>query len=121
MALAKLSAKKYSRQEIDPIIRAMNQHVVQQVHPESVFLIGSCTRNAFTDYSDIDFVIVVETDDDVRHGRKMIHLGRPHQSIPVDFILMSKEAFDADRDLGGMAFEATHNGELLYRRDENVP
>lgn len=106
---------------MDPIIRAMSHHVVQRLHPESVFLIGSCTRNAFTDYSDIDFVIVVETDDDVRQGRKIVHLGRPHQSIPVDFILMNKEAFDAGRDLGGMAFEATHNGELLYKRDGNGP
>ena len=116
MSIAKLTARKYPYSEMEPIVSALLKHLVVACDPEEVYLIGSAARGEFTDFSDLDFVIVAKDDAAVRVARGIVHIGRPHLNVAVDFIVLDCAGFAARADLGGIAFEAKHHGKNLYRK-----
>ena len=116
MSIAKLTARKYPYSEIEPIVLALLKHLVVACDPEEVYLIGSAARGEFTDFSDLDFVIVAKDDSSVRAARESVHIGRPHLDVAVDLIVLDRDSFAARADLGGIAFEAKHHGKSLYRK-----
>lgn len=116
MPLAKLTAKRFALSEIRPIVDSIARFVVTACSPDSIYLVGSAARDEFTSYSDLDFVIVLPDQQAIRQARAVLHAERPHKTTPVDFILIDRERFRHESDLGGMAFEAKHHGIALYTR-----
>jgi predicted nucleotidyltransferase len=116
MTIAKLTARRYHLSELWPEIAKILEHIVAESGPRAVYLIGSAVRDEFTEYSDLDFVIVVDDAQSVRASRGRIHRNRPCREVPVDFMVIDQARFDERADVGGIAFEAKHHGKSLYQR-----
>lgn len=64
------------------------QHIIKQIvigyHPEKIILFGSCARSAQTVKSDIDLVIIKETDDRfVDRLKKIAHVAKTWEALDV--------------------------------------
>lgn len=66
----------------------------------------------FTKDSDIDFLLVFESQKDLDAAKKIIY-AKPLSSVGIDYILKTSDDFNARKDLGGACYEAYHYGEKL--------
>lgn len=116
MNIGKLKSKKYSLDELSSVVEALLKHILACGPVEKLYLIGSLVRDSFTEYSDIDFVIVLPENGNVESFKSKLYSKRPYQDIAVDFNCMLASQFHEMKDKGGLAFEAKHHGKLLYPR-----
>lgn len=109
-----------TRTKIDPIyLRSECERVVQSIsahiHPVSIILFGSSAREEGTDQSDIDLLILGESDEDIHRMRTLLRPLRPlSKSFPVELIWMKKSEFDRKKDIGGLAAVIKDEGVVLY-------
>lgn len=80
-----------TRAKIDPLyLRSECERVAQSirdnVHPVSIVLFGSSARNEGTDQSDIDLLVLGDSDEHIRNMRTLL---RPLSSPPIVFQLNS--------------------------------
>lgn len=76
------------------------------------YLFGSSVEGTFTDDSDLDFVIVVKNESDIKQLQKEVYSPR-FADIAIDWIFKTKESFDERKDFGGVCFDAFHHGKKL--------
>lgn len=76
------------------------------------YLFGSAVEGVFTDDSDLDFVIVVKNESDIKRLQKEVYSPR-FADIAIDWIFKTKESFDERKDFGGVCFDAFHHGKKL--------
>lgn len=77
-----------------------------------VYLFGSAVNGVFTADSDLDFIVIVKDQSDIKQLQKEVYSPR-FTDIAVDWIFKTKESFDERKDLGGVCFEAFHYGKKL--------
>jgi predicted nucleotidyltransferase len=116
MPLASLTAKKIPLADLRPIVSSLTDHIAKTVPVERLFLIGSAVRDEYTEYSDLDFVVVVSDTCNASAAAAAIHLDRPLRSVPVDVMVYNASHFDAAAAVGGIPWEAVHQGLLLVDR-----
>lgn len=116
MTLAKINAEKIPLSKLQKEVNSFVKHITSITSPIAIYLIGSAARDEFTEYSDLDFVIIVNDEEQKRSLLKEIHMNRPYKEIPTDFIILLKQSFDKNKTQGGIAFETIHHGKLLFER-----
>ncbi len=91
--------------------------IVAVLNPTRVYVFGSATSGVnFDSESDIDCLAVVESDAQAAASWKLFGKIRKQISWPLDLICLSETEFQRKRNLGGVAFIATHEGRLLHQR-----
>lgn len=97
-------------------IEAMAQRIVEGFHPDKVIFFGSCARGEITEDSDADFLVVMPFD---RKDRRMLRVAVRRAlfgfGVPKDVVVLTPEEFEQQQDaVGTVAFEAHHDGKILY-------
>lgn len=92
--------------------------IVSVLNPTYVYVFGSASSGInFDTESDIDCLAVVENDAQAAVSWKLFGKIRKQISWPLDLICLSSAEFQRKRDMGGVAYIATHEGRLLYQRN----
>ncbi len=111
MSLLKLSGKKSS-----PALVTKARKILQKIPSQNLileaYLFGSAVDGKFTPDSDLDFLVVVETENEIRSLQKEVYQPR-FADIAIDWIFKSRDEFLVRKDLGGVCFEAFHHGKRL--------
>jgi len=87
--------------------------------PEKIYLFGSQARNQANKDSDIDFLVINESNKPKRtrtlEFRKKI---RGHNNYPIDLIVYTPQEFVDECDIKGtIAYHAKKEGEILYEKE----
>ena len=96
------------------------QHIIKQIvigyHPEKIILFGSCARSAQTVKSDIDLVIIKETDDRfVDRLKKIATVVKTWEAA--DFLVYTPQEWnEALSKEHYFIMEIAHTGRVLYEK-----
>lgn len=93
----------------------MREQVLQKLRPEKLFLFGSRATGVATKDSDIDLMVVMETDLPPRKRNLMVKRLFPHRSFALDAFVYTPQEFERYKDVSGtLVYQAAHYGRLLY-------
>ena len=106
-----------TRTDIDKIITAMVQRIVERFEPEKVILFGSHARGTGGPDSDVDLLVVVPATDSKREKQLAIRLALHEFSLPKDVIVTTPEEFAWRKHIPGTVERpAAKEGKVLYAR-----
>lgn len=76
------------------------------------YLFGSAVDGNFTPDSDLDIILVAETQENIDQLKREVFSAR-FADIAIDWIFKTKGAFDERKNLGGVCFVASRDGMRL--------
>lgn len=90
------------------------QRMLSVIDPVKVILFGSAVRGEASDDSDIDLLVVSETDDTIEESiRARLAIGAI--GVPVDILVHTPEEFsELSRDRNSVVYNAINEGRVLY-------
>ncbi len=95
-------------------VRQVFETILENCNPVSIVLFGSAARNELTPSSDIDVVVVVETSTQIKPTLKVLASKSGELGFPVDFLVIDKKNYDKKSEIGGVFFDARHEGIILF-------
>jgi predicted nucleotidyltransferase len=96
-------------------IDQLRDKITQAMHPEKIYLFGSYADGKATDDSDVDLVVVM--DSELSPHKRNVALKRlfPRRSFSLDAFVYTPQEFARYRDIPGtILYNATHHGRLLH-------
>jgi predicted nucleotidyltransferase len=96
-------------------INQLRDKISQSLQPEKIFLFGSHALGTATEDSDIDLVVVMETE--LSRHKRNVALKRlfPQRSFSLDAFVYTPQEFSKFKDIPGtILYNATHFGKLIY-------
>ena len=96
-------------------IDQLRDKIAQTLHPEKIFLFGSHAQGTATEDSDIDLVVVMDTE--LSRHKRNVALKRlfPRRSFSLDAFVYTPQEFSKYKDIPGtIQYNATHYGKLIY-------
>jgi predicted nucleotidyltransferase len=96
-------------------IDQLRDKITQAMHPEKIYLFGSYADGKATDDSDVDLVVVM--DSELAPHKRNVALKRlfPRRSFSLDAFVYTPQEFARYRDIPGtIVYNATHHGRLLH-------
>ena len=96
-------------------INQLRDKIAQSLHPEKIFLFGSYALGTETEDSDIDLVVVMETD--LSRHKRNVALKRlfSRRKFSLDAFVYTPQEFSKYKDIPGtIVYNATHFGTLIY-------
>ncbi|MFH1213365.1 MAG: nucleotidyltransferase domain-containing protein [Candidatus Neomarinimicrobiota bacterium] len=85
--------------------------------PEKIFLFGSYARGEMDENSDLDLLIVEETDLPAHKRATEIRKQLIHSKIPIDIIVYTPEEIEERKNVQStLVNEVIRNGKLVYAR-----
>lgn len=117
-----MSTLAFLRKRLDPTaaqaeVARIVARIVSEVNPLEVYIFGSAARGALTDQSDLDLLIVLREEINIKPARKAIAKIRPFSKIPLDIVWMSEATFALKAAMGGLAQVVQEEGKLVYRSE----
>lgn len=95
-------------------IQQIVQQIVDRFHPRKVILFGSYARGTPTADSDVDLLVVMETDENPLHTAARISASIDHP-FPLDILVFRPSELQASFERQGVfATEVMANGVVLY-------
>jgi predicted nucleotidyltransferase len=91
--------------------------IVEICNPLKVYLVGSAVSGHFDIDSDIDCVVVFETEMQSLRSWKLYGAVRKKLKWSLDLVNFWDEEFERKKNIGGMAFVAHKEGKLVYNRE----
>lgn len=114
MSLIRTDTKKYTQDELEPLISNLRNHILKELSPTSAILFGSSVLGTFDEYSDFDVVLIYPTKEDARNAMKRITKFRSHFDRSIDCIFVDSESFQKNSSIGGIYFVAKTEGRVLF-------
>ena len=111
-------AKKPLDQDlIDQSIEAVMTRLIP-TDPKIVYIFGSVADGTAHEDSDLDILAVYDDVSSIKSARESFYGGLKSRlaPIPVDLIYVTSKEFERKRDLGGVCYEASHSGTLIFER-----
>jgi len=96
-------------------IDTLRNTIAESMHPDKIYLFGSYAEGRATDDSDIDFLVVMESEQ-MPH-RRNVALKRlfPHRKFSLDAFVYTPDEFSRYKDVPGtIVYTAAHSGKLIY-------
>lgn len=96
-------------------IEGIKEKIVKAVSPEKIILFGSYARGTADAESDIDMVVV--WDSDLNPHKRNLFLSRlfPKRNFSLDIFAFTKDEVEKLKDVAGtILYEAFHNGKVIY-------
>jgi uncharacterized protein len=110
----------YKAKDIDEtLLRTMTDAIVDEAHPEEVFLFGSYAKGMAHDNSDMDLLVVMPDSDEMRHYRRRLtgRLYRRLASLPIskDILVYTRGEVERWRNVPGhIVATGLSEGKRLY-------
>lgn len=105
-----------TRAEVDQAIQEMVRRIVAGFDPEKIILIGSQARGDAGPESDIDLLVIMDTESKKQATRE-IRMALDAMGIPKDIVVITPGEFERRKDIvGTIAYPAHHEGRTLYER-----
>ncbi len=121
MVLAQLTAPKLSKEFTDNLLIKLIDAINSRDIKANIILFGSAARNEMTAFSDIDLIFVVATIDDIKPTRKALSKLSIQIDWPIDLLIIDKNNFEIKSAIGGVYFDAVHEGRNLISKLEELP
>ena len=96
-------------------IDTLRDIITDSVHPDKIFLFGSYAEGRATEESDVDLLVVMESE--LSPHRRNVALKRlfPQRKFSLDAFVYTPEEFAKYKDIPGtIVYSATHSGKLIY-------
>jgi predicted nucleotidyltransferase len=102
--------------EIEQTVQEMVRRIVDRFDPDKIILFGSQARGDAGPDSDIDLLVIMETDSR-RRSAVEIRMALDDIVIPKDIIVVPPDEFERHRDtIGTLAYPAVREGRVLHDR-----
>lgn len=109
----KLLAKSLTRQEQETLIDAFKKRLLGYAGIKRLYLIGSASRYAMTDASDLDFVTVFSSLEELKRAKSHFYGSPRPVDWPCDILWYQEEEFDKRSKIGGICQIAIQDGTKL--------
>jgi predicted nucleotidyltransferase len=98
-------------------IAEMVRRIVERFHPERIILYGSYARGTAGPNSDVDLLVVMQSQGSKRRRAVEIHGVLASMGVPKYVIVVTPEEFEAYRDAPGTVIRtARQEGKILHDR-----
>lgn len=122
MSLDKLAARKLGPEEIAHLVQTLIREITPMDGLQEALLFGSAARAEMSEASDIDVVLIFDSEELAKSSSKLVHLKRKKSlEWPTDIICVHRATFEERSRLGGVFMIAREDGKVVYRRRENDP
>jgi predicted nucleotidyltransferase len=109
--------KSVKKPDVQALISRIVKRIVKKFAPEKVILFGSQARGDAGPDSDIDLLVVMPVEGDVREKALEIRVALPATRIPIDIVVRTPEEFAWRKEyVGTIEWPATREGKVLYAR-----
>lgn len=103
--------------DIEIYLKEVVKRITNNFNPEKIILFGSYASGHPTPDSDIDLLVVMDTDE--KPHKRAVHIRKALKDlgIPKDVIVKTPEEFERFKDIvGTIIYPAAHKGRLLYEK-----
>lgn len=105
-----------SQNDIQEMIQAIRDRIVERFHPDKIILFGSHARGDAGPDSDLDILVVMAAGN-TRQKANEIDLAFADRLVPMDIIVMTPEQFERQKNLiGTIVYDVVREGRILYER-----
>lgn len=99
----------------DPKLDEIVRQIAALIHPTRLILFGSRARGEAAESSDVDLLVLVDTDRSRREIANRIDLALADRNFALDLVVMTPEQFDRQKGVvGTLARQASLEGKVLY-------
>jgi len=103
--------------EIEDYLKAIIEKITSNFDPEKIILFGSYAYGTPTKDSDIDLMVVMDTEMKPYERALPIRKILKYLGIPKDIIVRTPQEFERFKDIvGTMIYTAAHKGKVIYER-----
>lgn len=103
--------------QIETYLKEAVDRIIKRFNPEKIILFGSYAYGKPTADSDIDLMIVMDTDEKPHKRAVLIRKALKDIGIPKDIIVKTPQEFERFKDIvGTVIYPAAHKGKLLYEK-----
>ena len=101
--------------QIEPVIKAIVERIVEQVHPSRIILFGSVARDEQGLESDVDLLVVMPEGTHKRQTAQMLYRKLRGLPVPVDILVTTEVDLDRQKDNPGLIYRTIlQEGRELY-------
>jgi predicted nucleotidyltransferase len=118
MNIDKIRKNYLSQEDTNARVQQVLRLVLECCQPMQVVLFGSAARGELTASSDIDMVVVVEDACFVKALQKQLCANSGGLLFPVDFLVTDRETYQKKSQIGGVYFDAAHEGIILFSHEK---
>lgn len=96
-------------------IENIKERIVRAISPHKIILFGSYTTGEHSEESDIDLIVIWDTD--LNPHKRNLFLSKlfPKRDFSLDIFAFTKEEAEKFKDIAGtILYEAFHNGKIIY-------
>ncbi len=102
---------------IETYLKEAVDRIIKRFNPEKIILFGSYAYGKPTADSDIDLMIVMDTDEKPHKRAVLIRKALKDIGIPKDIIVKTPQEFERFKDIvGTVIYPVAHKGKLLYEK-----
>lgn len=103
--------------DIEVYLKEAVRRIIENFNPEKIILFGSYAYGHPTADSDMDLMVIMNTDEKPHKRAVTLRKALKGIGIPKDIIVKTPEEFDRFKDIvGTIIYPAAHKGKVLYER-----
>src|SRR3990172_9207446 len=103
--------------DIEAYLKEAVRRIIDNFNPEKIILFGSYAYGQPTADSDLDLMVIMNTDEKPHKRAVPLRKVLKGIGIPKDIIVKTPEEFESFKDIvGTIIYPAAHRGRLLYER-----
>lgn len=103
--------------DIEVYLKEAVRKIIDNFNPEKIILFGSYAYGQATKDSDIDLMVVMDTDLKPYERAIPIRKALKYLGIPKDVIVRTPQEFERFKDIiGTIIYTAAHKGRVVYER-----
>ena len=110
---SKLNQDKPDLESARIFAKELSKKIRAETNPVRIVLFGSAATGEFGHTSDLDILIVVESEKDLAMFREKIHNLKVGADYPIDYLFVTQQRFDEQKDVGGVCFVANKEGIVI--------
>lgn len=98
-------------------VKSETARIVEQLKslgPSQIFHFGSSQENRMTDQSDFDFLLLFESEDQIKKAIRSLRPHLPLSQFPVDIIWKTQAEYERKKDLGGVCYIVHREGSCVF-------
>lgn len=103
--------------DIEVYLKEAVRRIIENFNPEKIILFGSYAYGQPTADSDIDLMVIMNTEEKPHKRAVSLRKALKGIGIPKDIIVKTPEEFERFKDIvGTIIYPAAHKGKVLYER-----
>ena len=114
MTLARLTARKLTPEEVQGLVENVLTDLSGVAGLTAIVLFGSAATSEMSEASDLDIVMVFDTEEHCNLARREVHSLRRTALWPMDILCVDLATYRSKSEIGGVYFVAAHEGRIIY-------